>query len=68
MVTVSMVTARCLIAMATASQAEMPATVSRLDDGRAEIVFADAQTVAAAPGQSEVFYDGDSVVVGGIIE
>ena len=49
-------------------QSEMPAAVSRLDDDRAEIVFANAQTVAAAPGQSAVFYDGDSVVGGGIIE
>lgn len=49
-------------------QPEIPASVSRLDDDRAEIVFADAQNVAAAPGQSAVFYDGDSVVGGGIIE
>lgn len=49
-------------------QPEMPAAVSRLDDNKAEIVFADAQNVAAAPGQSAVFYDGDTVVGGGIIE
>ena len=48
-------------------QQEIPATVSRLDDGRVKIVFADAQNVAAAPGQSAVFYEDETVVGGGEI-
>ncbi len=48
-------------------QPEVPAIVTDAGSKRAEIVFANPQ-MAAAPGQSAVFYDGDTVVGGGIIE
>ena len=44
-----------------------PATVRALRDGRAEIAF-DAPQRAVTPGQSCVWYDGDRVVGGGVIE
>jgi len=43
------------------------ATVSPAGDGRVVVSFATGGTTAA-PGQSAVFYDGDVVVGGGIIE
>jgi len=48
-------------------QAEVPAIVSCRDDGGVIVSFSIPQT-AAAPGQSAVFYDGDVVVGGGIID
>ncbi len=48
-------------------QPEAPARVTAAGSERAEIVFANPQW-AAAPGQSAVFYDGELVVGGGIIE
>ncbi len=46
---------------------EAAATLSPLDDGRAELTFDEPQT-AIAPGQAVVFYDGDVVVGGGWID
>ena len=42
------------------------ATVCALEGDRAQVVF-DTPQRAASPGQSVVFYDGDVVVVGGVI-
>jgi tRNA-specific 2-thiouridylase len=44
-----------------------PATVRALGPGRAEVAFETAQR-AVTPGQSCVWYDGDEVVGGGVIE
>lgn len=44
-----------------------PATVFSLDDGRVRVVFDEPQK-AITPGQSAVFYDGEKVLGGGIIE
>lgn len=49
------------------AQRAAPATVRPLDDSRVEITF-DRPVKAAAPGQAAVFYQGDIVVGGGIIE
>ena len=46
---------------------EAPATVVPYGENRVRVVFQEAQR-AIAPGQSVVFYDGDRVVGGGIIE
>jgi tRNA-specific 2-thiouridylase len=46
---------------------EMPAIVSPLDQNRVQVVF-DSPQWAPAPGQSAVFYAGNMVVGGGIIE
>jgi tRNA-specific 2-thiouridylase len=43
------------------------ATLRPLDDGRVEVVF-DRPQRAVTPGQSCVWYDGDLVVGGGVIE
>ena len=43
------------------------ATVTKIDDARADVVF-DAAQIAITPGQAVVFYDGDVVVGGGWIE
>ena len=48
-------------------QRELPASVSRTNEGRAVVSFSNPQAATAA-GQSAVFYDGDVVVGGGIIE
>ncbi len=48
------------------SQAEVPAVISPLGDGRIQVEFASAVR-AATPGQAAVFYDGDTVVGGGTI-
>ena len=45
----------------------VPATISPLDAGRCRVDFAEPVS-AVAPGQSAVFYDGDTVVGGGVIE
>lgn len=44
-----------------------PATLTKLGEDRVKVVFDDPQR-AIAPGQSVVFYDGDVVLGGGIIE
>jgi tRNA-specific 2-thiouridylase len=49
------------------SAKEAPAVISPLGDGRVKVSF-DAPQRAITPGQSVVFYDGDTVVGGGIIE
>ena len=46
---------------------EKPATVRPLGGGQAEVIF-DAPERAITPGQSAVFYDGEYVLGGGIIE
>lgn len=48
-------------------QAEQLATIEQLDDNRIHVEF-DAPQRAIAKGQSVVFYDGEYVVGGGIIE
>jgi tRNA-uridine 2-sulfurtransferase len=48
-------------------QPELPATAIIENDGRAEIQLLEPQ-IGIAPGQSAVFYDGDVVLGGGIIE
>jgi tRNA-uridine 2-sulfurtransferase len=45
---------------------DRPASV-RITDDKAEVIFDEPQW-APAPGQSAVFYDGDSVMGGGVIE
>ncbi len=47
--------------------AEIPCVVTNLGGGRVKVLFEKPQR-AAAKGQSVVFYDGDIVVGGGIIE
>ena len=44
-----------------------PAVLTDLGEGRVEVVFDEPQ-LAVTPGQSAVFYDGDIVLGGGIIE
>jgi tRNA-specific 2-thiouridylase len=44
-----------------------PARLSHLDDGRVEVVF-EEPVFAVTPGQSAVFYDGEDLIGGGIIE
>ena len=48
------------------SQQEFPVRLIALDDDKARIVF-DKPQPFAAPGQSVVLYEGDSVGCGGII-
>ena len=48
-------------------QPERPAIVSCSGNSDAEVTFTEPQ-MAAAPGQSAVFYDGDVVVGGGIVQ
>ncbi len=45
---------------------EVPATITPLPEGRAEVRFAQAQK-GVTPGQAVVFYDGDQVLGGGWI-
>jgi tRNA-specific 2-thiouridylase len=45
----------------------VPATVSPLGDGRARVAFTELIS-SVAPGQSAVFYEGNAVVGGGVIE
>lgn len=47
--------------------ADIPASLRRLPDGRVRVEF-DTPQRAAAPGQAAVFYEGDLVLGGGIIE
>jgi len=44
----------------------VPATIAPLEDGTTRVEFAEP-VASVAPGQSAVFYDGDTVVGGGII-
>lgn len=44
-----------------------PATIRELSDGRVEVIF-DEKRRAITPGQSVVFYEGDDVVGGGVID
>ncbi|MGD9898276.1 MAG: tRNA 2-thiouridine(34) synthase MnmA [Calditrichaceae bacterium] len=44
-----------------------PATLFSVGDGKVRVIFDNPQK-AVTPGQSAVFYDGDSVLGGGIIE
>ncbi|GAB4406548.1 MAG: tRNA 2-thiouridine(34) synthase MnmA [Thermodesulfovibrionales bacterium] len=44
-----------------------PATITILDEGRVKVIYDEPQW-APAPGQSAVFYDGDVVIGGGIIQ
>lgn len=44
-----------------------PAILTDLGEGRAEVIFDEPQ-LAITPGQSAVFYDGDVVLGGGVIE
>lgn len=48
------------------SQTPAAALLSMIGEDKAEIRFDDMQK-AVAPGQSAVFYDGDTVLGGGII-
>jgi len=43
------------------------ATIRETDDGRVEVMF-DERRRAITPGQSVVFYEGDDVVGGGVID
>lgn len=43
------------------------ATIQQLEDGRVRVIF-DEKRRAITPGQSVVFYEGDDVVGGGVIE
>jgi tRNA-specific 2-thiouridylase len=45
----------------------VPATIEPMGDGRIRVVF-DKAVTGVCPGQAAVFYDGDVVVGGGIIE
>lgn len=45
---------------------EQPATVTPLEDGKAEIIFDEPQR-SVTPGQGAVIYDGDTVIGGGRI-
>ncbi len=49
------------------TQAEQPCLITMLENGRAHVEFAQPQRATSA-GQSVVFYDGDTVIGGGIIE
>jgi len=46
---------------------EAPATVTPLDEDKVRVKFKEPQ-IAIAPGQAVVFYDGDRVIGGGMIE
>jgi tRNA-specific 2-thiouridylase len=48
-------------------QKEFPASLEPLEPGRARLIFERRQH-GVAPGQAAVFYQGDVVVGGGVIE
>ncbi|MGE5615090.1 MAG: tRNA 2-thiouridine(34) synthase MnmA [Bacillota bacterium] len=49
------------------SAKEAPALIRPLNDGRVSVIFDNPQR-AVTPGQAVVFYDGDTVVGGGVID
>lgn len=49
------------------SQQEQPCTVSPVDESTVKVIFGSPQR-ALTPGQSVVFYDGDTVIGGGTIQ
>ncbi len=58
---------RRVTAMVRYKDSGAPASIRELSDGRVEVLF-DEKRRAITPGQSVVFYEGDDIVGGGIID